>query len=223
MGRRRCPRREARGRIARHALLRPRRNARRLRPRPPRYPGRGARHGHRRGSTRIERRVRDDDSRHRHRDRVRHGRRQRRLGVCELQGCLALRRRDRLHDREECRRRAAPRRARAPASDGARRHSRTPAGSTRYSRPVARPRRARVHRRERSVRALLRGPLARDCDAGSLHPQDARRVGGDPRRPPPARANRAARTSPRSLSWWQARRGSSEAVWARSPSAPARR
>ena len=58
----------------------------------------------------------------------------------------------------------------------------------------------RVHRRQRAVRPLLRGPRPRGRDAGRLHPEDARRLGRAPRRPAPARAARACRTWPRSRS-----------------------
>ena len=49
----------------------------------------------------------------------------------------------------------------------------------------------RLHRRQRPVRALLRGPLPRDRDAGRLHAEDARHLGGAARGAAAAGANPA--------------------------------
>ena len=65
-------------------------------------------------------------------------------------------------------------------------------GAAHVGAAAARARRARGGRRQRPVRPLLRGALARVGDAGGVHPQDARRLGRAARGTAPARATRAA-------------------------------
>ena len=215
LGRGGRPRRQARHRRPRLARVRSRGAGWRTPARPPRYSGRDprSRRRHRRACASAQTteelhdvaRARTDlppvDPRDRRRVRLCRGSDQRRRRLRELQGRLAFRRRDGLYDGEERdRRRVAPRARAAPPR---RRVTVRSAHSASAEPPrLARPRRARLHRRQRPVRALLRRPLPRDRDAGRIHPEDARHLGRAARGAAPARA-RAAGASGRD----RARRG----------------
>ena len=140
----------------------------------------------------------------RNRARLRDVRGQRRRGVRERARRRALRRRDRLHDGEERRRRPAPAAFALPVlhPNADRRARPRDAGSG--SALVALAASAAA-----SLRPLLRGALAREGDAGGVHPQDARRLGGAARGTAPARATGAgarARDRPRRRRAGMARR-----------------
>ena len=93
-------------------------------------------------------------------------------------GVKACRQRHRLHHRQERRRRAGPARARRRWAGARARGLTRPAGRG----PVDGARRRRGDRRQRPVRALLRGAGARVVTGGGLHPQDPRPLGRTPRR-----------------------------------------
>ena len=70
----------------------------------------------------------------------------------------------------------------------------------------------RGRRRQRAVRALLRGPRPRGGDSGRIHPEDARGLGGAPRGATPPRASRPGalcgdRSPPRRPDLARGRRG----------------
>ena len=91
-----------------------------------------------------------------------------------------------VHDREECRRRPGASRVRAVPR-------RATTSAPRMSAPKRRwpgSARGRADRRQCSVRPLLRGARACRSDTGSVHPEDARRLGRAAGRAAPARAAR---------------------------------
>ncbi len=141
--------------------------------------------------------------------RVRHRRRQRRRRLRELEGRLALRRRDRLHDGEERRRRRCSSLALALPVCMARPTVGMRPARPRTRRAVARARRGRVHRRQRARScSSSRGSRARP----RRRPRSSTRRSSSGSRCSPCRSSASGsgrRTSPRSRSSSPGRPGSS--------------